>query len=287
MPFTDAQGFTVLQDYFDVLGIRDITELKEGMGLSDDDPALFLGAVDIELSPSVSEGWVYGRKISLDIRLREGPLGHKKGQCLYLSSLSYSVSTLPCSTTIHQLLDGLRAQVILAHENFGPHAPIQQNLNNINSGLDSLHAAFISTLNGSPACANQLHLVWPVTLYIKHAGHLTKGEIPQGWIKPAGCKIFMKAWNKEDTVPSGFPIMWGSTVDLLMDIHVTIDEVFPPLPLKWKALSQGSQEGMPPTPGGRVMTDDEFAMAMHAVWVEVEASHRCKDCIAQNKRERF
>ncbi|KAK0477534.1 hypothetical protein IW261DRAFT_1420843 [Armillaria novae-zelandiae] len=126
-----------------------------------------------------------------------------------------------------------------------------------------------------------------VTLYIKHMGHLAKGEIPQGWIEPAGYKIFAKAWNEEDVIPSGFPIMWGSTVDLLMDIHVTIDEVFPPLPLKRKALSQGSREGMPPTPGGQVMTDDEFTMATRAIWVEAEASHCCKDRIAQNKCERF
>ncbi|KAK0465734.1 hypothetical protein IW261DRAFT_1427061 [Armillaria novae-zelandiae] len=80
--------------------------------------------------------------------------------------------------------------------------------------------------------------------------------------------------------------MRGSTVDLLTDIRVTIDKVFPPLPLKWKALSQGSREGMLPTPGGQVMTDDKFTMAMCRMGRGGGFTLR-KDHIAQNKCEQF
>ncbi|KAK0466606.1 hypothetical protein IW261DRAFT_1426747 [Armillaria novae-zelandiae] len=101
-----------------------------------------------------------------------------------------------------------------------------------------------------------------VALYIKHANHLAKGEIPSGWIEPVGYKIFAVAWNEEDAVPSGFPIRQGSTVEMLTDIPITMEEIFTPLPMKRKAGLQGSRE----------------------VWEEASASHCRKDHIAEGKR---
>ncbi|KAK0460832.1 hypothetical protein IW261DRAFT_1428708 [Armillaria novae-zelandiae] len=122
-----------------------------------------------------------------------------------------------------------------------------------------------------------------VALYIKHANHLAKGEIPSGWIEPVGYKIFTAAWNKEDAVPSGFPVRQGSTMEMLTDICITMEEIFPPLPIKCKAGLQGSREGTPPVPGGHVLTQDEYTTATRAVWEEASASHRQKDHIAEGK----
>ncbi|KAK0222120.1 hypothetical protein IW262DRAFT_1296708 [Armillaria fumosa] len=126
-----------------------------------------------------------------------------------------------------------------------------------------------------------------VALYVKHANNLAKGELPPGWIEPAGYKIFAAAWNEEDAASSAFPVRQSSTVDMLTDIRPTIDEIFPPLPRKRKAAAQGSREGTPPVPGGRVLTQEEYATATRAVWEEASASHRRKDRIAQGKRERI
>ncbi|KAK0224783.1 hypothetical protein EDD85DRAFT_959505 [Armillaria nabsnona] len=125
-----------------------------------------------------------------------------------------------------------------------------------------------------------------VILYIKHANHLAKGDIPSGWVKPAGYKVFAAAWNEEEAAPSTFPVQQGSTVETIMDIRATIDEIFPPLPLKRKAESQGSRDGTPPTPGGHVLTQQEFKTANRAVWEEASASQCRKDRMAQGKRDR-
>ncbi|KAK0487168.1 hypothetical protein IW261DRAFT_1558160 [Armillaria novae-zelandiae] len=123
-----------------------------------------------------------------------------------------------------------------------------------------------------------------VALYIKHTNHLAKGEIPSGWIEPAGYKIFAVAWNEEDAVPSGFPVRQGLTVEMLTDIRITMEEIFPPLPMKRKAGLQGSREGTPPVPGGCMLTQDEYATATRAVWEEASVSHHWKDRIAKGKR---
>ncbi|KAK0438865.1 uncharacterized protein EV420DRAFT_1486517 [Desarmillaria tabescens] len=86
-----------------------------------------------------------------------------------------------------------------------------------------------------------------VTLYIKHANHLAKGDIPEGWAEPAGYRSFAAGWNNEDT-PSAFPVQHGGTVEKLSDIRVILDEIFPPTPVKRKAGEQGGREGSPAGP---------------------------------------
>ncbi|KAK0462190.1 hypothetical protein IW261DRAFT_1428173 [Armillaria novae-zelandiae] len=125
-----------------------------------------------------------------------------------------------------------------------------------------------------------------VILYVKHANHLTKGDIPSGWVEPAGYKIFATAWNEEESAPSAFPIQQGMTVETVTDIRVTIDEIFPPVPLKRKAGAQGSREGTPPVPGGHILSQEEYETATCAVWDEASASHRRKDHIVRSKYER-
>ncbi|KAK0444958.1 uncharacterized protein EV420DRAFT_1648683, partial [Desarmillaria tabescens] len=73
----------------------------------------------------------------------------------------------------------------------------------------------------------------------------------------------------------------------LSDIRVTIEEIFPPLPLKRKAEEQGGRESSPAGPSsGQVLTNEEWAMANRAVWAEASASQCRRDRIGYAKKQR-
>ncbi len=72
---------------------------------------------------------------------------------------------------------------------------------------------------------------------------------------------------------------------MITDICMTIDEIFPSLPIKRKAEDQGSRDSTPSTPGGRILTQQEFETANRAIWEEASAAQRRKDRVAQGKRE--
>ncbi|KAK0457929.1 uncharacterized protein EV420DRAFT_1480112 [Desarmillaria tabescens] len=93
----------------------------------------------------------------------------------------------------------------------------------------------------------------------------------------------MARWNNEE-MPSAFPVQCGGNVEVLSDICVTIEEIFPPVPLKWKAKEQGGHEISPAGPTGQVLSDQEWAMVNRAVWAEASALQCRRDRVDQAKK---
>ncbi len=162
LPYTDAEGLAALQDYFDVLGITKISELKEGAGSSDDEPGFFLGAIDIECGPNVSERRKGRKKISSDIRVGEGPSGLKKDETSTSYFADHCISALPCPSPIHQNLDDIHFQLDSLRTSHLSPRRLTKAVDDLDSSLYTLHISIHNKLYASPASTDELHPLGPV-----------------------------------------------------------------------------------------------------------------------------
>ncbi|KAK0467358.1 uncharacterized protein EV420DRAFT_1700684 [Desarmillaria tabescens] len=279
-----------------------IAQLKEGTGSSGDEPAFFLGAIGIDHhGPMVSEGRL--KKIFSGIRSGEEPLGYKKDSIMKEFFADHCLASLPCPPVIHQSLDAVHSLIDSIRTTYLSPLQLTWAFDDLNFSLSNLHISIHDSLYASSTCPDEFICAGPylimlkcknrtlgyhheqVTLYIKHVNHLAKGDILQGWVEPAGYRSFTAGWNDED-MPSVFPVQCGGSVEVLSDIRVTIEEIFPPLPLKWKAEEQGGHESSPAgLSSGRVLTNEEWAMANCTVWAEASASQCRRDCISYAKKQ--
>ncbi len=162
LPYVDAEGLTALQDYFDVLGIMKISELKEGLGSSDDKPGFFLGAIDIDHGPNVLEGGWRKKKVSSGFQVGEGPSGLKKDQTSTSYFANHYISALPCPSPIHQNLDDIHSQLdSLRTSHLSPRG-LTKAIDNLDSSLYTLHISIHNKLYASPPSTDEIHLLGPI-----------------------------------------------------------------------------------------------------------------------------